>query len=182
MRALFWLVSFYVNPLYKYRNWNYYVLYVKLLLGNASLFNCILNVSLHYIVLKTVATVHTRLRQNVWSEHILVHDDSLNALRFNIIQSTHFSCIADLPICPLETDWRNGFHQCIGCHSYNRRLGNTCFVVHLTFHMNNFDLFLIQVLILVYLQFRLYIILHLSLVWENPTLTLNVNLLICAIV
>jgi hypothetical protein len=32
----------------------------------------------------------------------------------------------------------------IGCHSYNRRLGNTCFVVHLTFHMNNFDLFLIQ--------------------------------------
>jgi hypothetical protein len=98
MRALFWLVSFYVNPLYKYRNWNYYVLYVKLLLGNASLFNCILNVSLHYIVLKTVATVHTRLRQNVWSEHILVHDDSLNALRFNKIQSTHFSCIADLPI------------------------------------------------------------------------------------
>jgi hypothetical protein len=104
-----------------------YVLYVKLLLGNASLFNCILNVSLHYIVLKTVATVHTRLRQNVWSEHILVHNDSLNALRFNRIQSTHFSCIADLPICPLENCMKKRISPAssvLAVHSYNCRLGN----------------------------------------------------------
>jgi hypothetical protein len=122
------------------------------------------------LVLKTLATVlvHTRLRQNeVSCEHILVHDDGLTALRLQPyrIQSTLFSYIADLPGDLPFGKLKKRISLVYWLSLYNRRLQQSKTTCKNTSQ---------------HITMQIIVILHLSVVWENPTLTLNVNLLICA--
>ena len=98
--------------------------------GNASLFNCTLNFSLHFIRSKNCGDCPgSKASSGKRSEHILVFDDGLNAFRLqNSIQAFFLYCWFDN--LPLGNRKKNALLSSFCCHCYNRRLGNTYFIIY----------------------------------------------------